>query len=196
MNVQETRQPEPLDPLLLPYLDWPVWLREDGVTCERDDCQHEDCQDAGWGPVQVSESGHTTLRAILAGLKKHAGATPVSTPACKGKAFEHHERTEVDENDEGVHLLWRWRCPVCGDSGSLDALKDRLIALVPALYRLKEQMLDRDAVFLLPSDATPGEMGQFYGRPLFRVQGIDRPLIALGVEVLSRLSGPKIEIAP
>lgn len=113
---------------------------------------------------------------------------------CFGKAYEHHERTEVDENDEGLHLLWRWRCPACGDSGSLDTLNSRLVALVPALYRLREQMLDRDAVFLLPSDATPGRMGDFYGRPLFRVQGIDRPLIALGAEVMDVLAGPKLEV--
>lgn len=115
-------------------------------------------------------------------------------PACHGKDFEHHERTEVDKNDEGLHLAWRWRCPACGDSGSIETLNTRLIALVPALYRLREQMLDRDAVFLLPSDATPGPFGQFYGRPLFRVQGIDRPLIALGAEVIEVLAGPKIEV--
>jgi hypothetical protein len=62
---------EPLSAELMPFLDWPVWMREDGVTCERDDCQHQDCQNAGWGPVQVSESGHTTLRKILEGLKQH-----------------------------------------------------------------------------------------------------------------------------
>ncbi len=113
---------------------------------------------------------------------------------CAGKAYEHHERTEVDENDEGLHLLGRWRCPACGDSGSLETLNSRLVALVPALCRLREQRLDRDAVFLLPSDATPGRMGDFYGRPLFRVQGIDRPLIALGAEVMDALAGPKIEV--
>ena len=99
--------------------------------------------------------------------------------ACAGKDFEHHERTEVDENDDGMHLPWRWRCPACGDSGSLETINTRLIALVPALYRLKEQMLDQGAVFLLPSDATPGKMGQFYGHDLYRVQGISDPMIAI-----------------
>jgi hypothetical protein len=117
-----------------------------------------------------------------------------TAPACKGKDFEHHERTEVDENDEGLHLVWRWRCPACGDRGSMEAINTKLVALIPALYRLTEQMLDRGAVFLLPSDATPGPFGQVYGRPLFRVQGLDRPVIALGPEVIEQLAGPKIEV--
>ena len=115
-------------------------------------------------------------------------------PACRGKDFEHHERTEVGEHHDGTLALGRWRCPDCGDSGWLEAINTRLVALVPALYRLQEQMLDRDAVFLLPSDATPGLFGQFYGRPLYRVQGIDQPLIALGAEVLDSLAGPKLTL--
>lgn len=98
-------------------------------------------------------------------------------PACKGKDFEHHERPGVDQ-EKG----WpgAWRCPDCGDTGTFEASLRKLLDLQPLLYRLQEQMLDTDAVFLVPSDATPGEHGTCFGHPVYRVRGIDRPLIALG----------------
>ncbi len=143
-----------------------------GKTAEQARADYAEHEDFPFDPAAWVAG--TALRAAEL-LEKYGGAAA----ACAGKDFEHHERTEADENDEGMHLPWRWRCPACGTRGSLETINTRLIALVPMLYRLKEQMLDRDAVFLLPSDATPGKMGQFHGHDLYRVQGISEPMIAL-----------------
>ena len=97
--------------------------------------------------------------------------------SCAGKPFEYHER--VEHGDAAV-AAYGWRCPACGDHDSYERVMASLITLVPVLHRLQEQMLDEGAVFVLPSDATPGQLGEFYGRPVFRVQGLPRPLIALG----------------
>ncbi len=65
--------PEPLDPSLLPYLDWPLWLREDGLTCQRHDDGHA-CEDA---PANVTMTGtYTTVREILTGIRAHAREKP------------------------------------------------------------------------------------------------------------------------
>lgn len=109
-----------------------------------------------------------------------------NAPACKGKDLEHHGRPGVDEM---ARWPGRWRCPDCGDSGTFEASLRKLLDLEPLLCRLQEQMLDTDAVFLLPSDATPGEHGTCFGRPVYRVRGIDRPLIALGGRTLYVGSG-------
>src|ERR1700722_16759457 len=93
---------------------------------------------------------------------------------CAGKAFEHHERTEILGE-----FAYRWRCPDCGDTGTLEDTFAKLLALRPELYHLQQQMLDRGAVFLLPSDATPGLLGQCFGLDVYRLGGIKEPMIAL-----------------
>lgn len=98
------------------------------------------------------------------------------TAACRGKDFEHHEQPRIGED-----ALWpgRWTCPDCGDAGSFGDTNSKLAGLVPLLHLLQREMLDRDAVFMVPSIATPGLLGTFYGRPLYRVQGIPGPMVAL-----------------
>jgi hypothetical protein len=95
-------------------------------------------------------------------------------PRCAGLDFEQHERTEP-----GGGLTYRWRCPDCGDTGSIETVLAKLLGLHPLLDRLQEQMLDRGVAFLLPSDASPGHLGQCFGRPVFRVPGISQPMIAI-----------------
>jgi hypothetical protein len=34
-------------------------------------------------------------------------------------------------------------------------------------------------VLLLPSESPPGQIGTFHGYELYRVQGIDRPMVAI-----------------
>jgi ribosomal protein L37AE/L43A len=99
-------------------------------------------------------------------------------PGCSGKDFEHHERV-------GAFGTGAWRCPDCGDTGTGETALDKLMSFLPLLERLQEQLLDETVVFLLPSDATPGHIGNFFGRPVHRVRGIDRPLIALGARAVS-----------
>ena len=74
----DSEKPEviaPLDPALLPCLDWPLWLREGGLRCEKGDCPCEDGDIHDPGPVKWILSERTTLRTILEGLKQHAEAT-------------------------------------------------------------------------------------------------------------------------
>jgi hypothetical protein len=94
-------------------------------------------------------------------------------PACKGKSFEHHERTEVTDAYGS-----RWRCPDCGDSGTFEALFTALLALQPMFERALEHMLADRVMFLVPSEATPGHLAQCFGRPVHRVRGIDGPVVA------------------
>lgn len=90
-------------------------------------------------------------------------------------AFEHHERTEVTD----VYGS-RWRCPDCGDGGTFEALFTSLLALQPMFERALEHMLSDRVMFLVPSEATPGHLGQCFGRPVHRVRGIDGPMVAFG----------------
>ena len=97
-------------------------------------------------------------------------------PACAGKGFEHHQQVIVPEDSD------HWRCPDCGDTGSLadfEAYSKRLVSLVPLYYKLKEQMLDRDAVIMVPTEAASGSLGTFYGLDVLRVPGLKEPMIAI-----------------
>jgi hypothetical protein len=93
--------------------------------------------------------------------------------ACRGKDFEHHEHA-------GAFGIALWRCPDCGDTGTGETALAKLMPLLPLLERLQEQLMHETVAFMLPSDATPGHVGNFFGRPVHRVRGIERPLIALG----------------
>lgn len=148
---------------------------------------------AEWADPKESEALLKMASAVEA-LDEHAACCPVceettcddscplaqvrsrwQEPACAGKDFEHHERGEV-----GGELGDRWRCPDCGGTGSFEATFAKFLALLPQLERLQEHMLDREAVFLLPSDATPGLFGQCFGRDVYRMRGLRGPMIALG----------------
>jgi hypothetical protein len=97
-------------------------------------------------------------------------------PPCTGKTYEHHERTEPHGE------VWRgsWRCAACGDTGYIgDFARSLAKSTGVVLVRLQEQALAEGAVVLVPSIATAGVFGQFMGCPIFRVQGIDRPMVAL-----------------
>jgi hypothetical protein len=117
---------------------------------------------------------------------------------CAGKAYEHHERTEVLDGLAGQP--WRpqeWRCLDCGDTGTFEAVFAVLLALQPQLYHLKKQMLDQGALVLLPSDATPGRLGSvFGGYGVYRLGGIKEPMIALPAAQLRHLTGPLVTIGP
>lgn len=103
----------------------------------------------------------------------------------------HHERTEILGE-----LPFRWRCPDCGDTGDFRETFAVLAALRPQLDQLQRQMLDQGAVFVLPSDATPGLFGQCFGRDVYRMGGIKEPMIALPASQLIRLTGPIVTIGP
>jgi hypothetical protein len=100
--------------------------------------------------------------------------TDTETPPCAGKGFEHHETTEFPGR-----YRYEWRCPACGDAGTIKNAMEPLILLVPNLRRLQMQQLDKGAVFLLPSDATPGILGQFFGCDVYRAPGLPGPMIAI-----------------
>lgn len=89
-------------------------------------------------------------------------------------------------------ILGEWMCPDCGDTGTLKATFAVLYALLPQLHHLQRQMLDQGAVFVLPSDATPGLLGQCFGRDVYRLGGIREPMIALPASQISRLTMPRI----
>jgi len=99
---------------------------------------------------------------------------------CAGKGFEHHQQVVVPEGGD------RWNCPDCGDTGSyadFEAYSRRLLSLLPLLYRLKEQMLDRGAVIMVPTEAAPGSLGTFYGLDVLRVPGLAEPMIAVSAAI-------------
>ncbi len=94
------------------------------------------------------------------------------SPACAGKGFEHHE--EIRQiGYEG------WECVLCGDRGDFADFYRRMMPLQVQIDRLKGQMLGRDAVILLPSDAEPGAFGRMWGNDVFRVRGTAEPLVAI-----------------
>jgi hypothetical protein len=94
------------------------------------------------------------------------------TSSCEGKTFEHHERV-VSTGD-----IATWRCSACGTTGDFTEPNERLVALIPQILAIREKM-NCDPVILLPSDSPPGLVGQFYLCEVYRVQGIEQPLVAL-----------------
>lgn len=94
--------------------------------------------------------------------------------ACAGKAFENHPG-QLAIDDAG-----RWICPACGTSGEgFRDLMEQLALLTPMLHRLRGQMLDQHAVFLVPTDDATGPLGTFYGLDVLRAPGLPAPMIAL-----------------
>lgn len=64
--------PDPLDPSLLPYLDYPLYFRDDGGPfCHVAGCRHYDCSD-GWGDGSLHSSRRMTVREFLADVRAHA----------------------------------------------------------------------------------------------------------------------------
>lgn len=102
--------------------------------------------------------------------------------ACAGKAFENHPDPVFGEDG-------RWTCPACGEGfrGFRD-LMGQLALLLPLLCRLREQMLDQGATFLVPTDGATGPLGTFYGLDVLRAPGLPVPMIALREPMLS--AGP------
>jgi rubredoxin len=106
-----------------------------------------------------------------------------SPAACAGKAFENHPGQLAIDNDD------RWTCPACGTSGEgFRDLMEQLALLTPLLHRLRAQMLDQGAVFLVPTDELQGPLGTFYGLEVLRAPGLPGPMIALREPMLS--AGP------
>jgi hypothetical protein len=123
----------------------------------------------------------TVIRAVVASL--HLPRDP-SRQICAGLDFEHHEHTEMLDNGG-------WHCQACGESALFGTARTlgTLMTMVPLLHRLQEQLLADQAVWLLPSIATPGPLGSFYGRPVYRVHGVERPLIALSSRAVDVAAG-------
>lgn len=97
-------------------------------------------------------------------------------PLCAGKGFEHHQQVIVPPDSD------RWGCPDCGDTGSyadFEAYGKRLLCLMPLLDRLREQMLDRGAVIMVPTEAATGSLGTFMGLDVLRVPRLTEPMIAI-----------------
>jgi rubredoxin len=99
--------------------------------------------------------------------------------ACAGKAFENHPAPVIGEDG-------RWTCPACGTGGEgFRDLMEQLALLTPLLHRLRAQMLDQGATFLVPTDGATGPLGTFYGLDVLRAPGLPRPMIALREPMLS-----------
>lgn len=100
------------------------------------------------------------------------GCMSSSAPTCTGRNYEHHEQTKVVSG-------CRWRCPECETTGTFESVLGTLAGLMPMMYELQEKLNAMNIVFLVPSDATPGLLGQFHGRDVLRVRGIPEPLVAM-----------------
>ena len=92
---------------------------------------------------------------------------------CAGKTFEHHGHLDWIGDEPG-----RWRCAECGTEGDYRDANEHLMQLIPRIDAVRAAM-NLDPVLLLPSDSPPKRLGQFMGCDLYRVRGIDRPLVAL-----------------
>jgi len=95
----------------------------------------------------------------------------MSEAPCAGKTFEHHVHIEPKDCTE------TWRCPACKTTGTVKEVNDRLWPLVLRAEAVRERMALMP-VILMPSESPPGLIGQFYGYDLYRVAGIDRPMVA------------------
>lgn len=100
-----------------------------------------------------------------------AAARPLAP--CLWKTFEHHTRIVPGALGEG----W-WRCDDCGTIGDGLDIYDQLAPL-GALADQVHAETGRVPVILLPSESPPSKLGQFAGYDLYRVQGIDRPMVAI-----------------
>lgn len=99
------------------------------------------------------------------------------TGPCAGKTFEHH--VQIEQADPAG---W-WRCLACGTTGDGREVNERLMRLIPQIEAIRLEWNLYPAI-LLPSESPPGEIGTFFGGcPVYRVQGIDRPMVAIPGEV-------------
>lgn len=117
-------------------------------------------------PGWLADQALGTLTIGPAKVALHTG-----TP-CKGKTFEHHAQLVQDE------AAARWRCTTCGTEGSLQEVARRLWPLAEwaGLVRTATALTP---VILLPSSSPPGRLGTVAGFDVYRVQGIDRPMVAI-----------------
>lgn len=106
---------------------------------------------------------------VTAGMLASLGGPP----PCKGKTFEHHDSLTWDDA-----VLVRWRCADCGTTGGYAEINERMMPVVPWIDRIRAAM-NLHPVILMPSDAKPGFFGDFMGCKVYRVQGIDKPMVAL-----------------
>ena len=92
---------------------------------------------------------------------------------CKGKTFEHHEQIIATDKDPAI-----WECCACGTKGDFREPSERLMRLIPQIEAVRLAMNLYPAL-MLPSDSPPGFVGDFMGCKVYRVQGIERPMVAV-----------------
>jgi hypothetical protein len=68
-DIPDDEEPEPLDPALAAYLDYPLYFHDDGVSCNNPGCP---CYVTGVGPYFIWTHRRQTVREFLAQVKKHA----------------------------------------------------------------------------------------------------------------------------
>ncbi len=101
------------------------------------------------------------------------GSSQLAAEACAGKTFEHH--VSIDQSGPGG----QWRCSSCGTTGHGMEINDRLLRLIPQIEAIRTAMNLYPSI-LLPSESPPGQIGTFFGGcPVYWVQGIDRPMVAI-----------------
>lgn len=101
--------------------------------------------------------------------------------ACAGKSFEHHQQIVMALPT--VDRPWlagadQWECTACGTRASFRDATARFGALASNAKHLGA-LWGAEAVVLLPSDSPPGLIGRIYGCEMYRVQGIDKPMVAI-----------------
>ena len=69
VGIPDDVEPEPLDPALAAYLDWPLGFTY-GVHCDKQDCTSGSCDAYGSGMVTGRDFG--TVRELLADITAHA----------------------------------------------------------------------------------------------------------------------------
>lgn len=58
----------PLDPELVPYLDYQLYFPDDTPACNRTECPDQWCQS---GPRELGNARRMSLRELLAVIRKH-----------------------------------------------------------------------------------------------------------------------------
>lgn len=92
---------------------------------------------------------------------------------CRGKTFEHHEQIIATDKDPAI-----WECCACGTKGDFREPSERLMRLIPQIEAVRLAMNLYPAL-MLPSESPPGFVGDFMGCKVYRVQGIERPMVAI-----------------
>jgi hypothetical protein len=71
--ITVSEKPYVLDPVLMPFLDWPLYFPDDSVHCNKfPDCKNKDCCDLESGQVYIASARRLTVREFLADIKAHA----------------------------------------------------------------------------------------------------------------------------